>query len=123
MISRRDFHRLALGAGASSLVGAEPSVINGVQLGLQSYSFRDRPLEPMIDSIAEVGLTECELWQGHVEPNVDREALRKWRTTVPIEVFRGIRRKFNDAGIQLYAYNYSFRTDFTDQEIARGFEM
>jgi sugar phosphate isomerase/epimerase len=25
--------------------------------------------------------------------------------------------------VELYAYNYSFRDDFTDEEIARGFEM
>ena len=98
-------------------------MISGVQLGIQSYSYRDRPLDSMIESIAEVGLTECELWQGHVEPSVDRESLRKWRLTVPIEVFRGVRRKFNDAKIHLHAYNYSFKADFTDEEIKRGFEM
>lgn len=31
--------------------------------------------------------------------------------------------KFQRAGIQLSAYNYSFRDDFTDDEIERGFEM
>ena len=37
--------------------------------------------------------------------------------------FHGVRKKFDDAGILLYAYNYSFRDDFSDEEIARGFEM
>ena len=32
-------------------------------------------------------------------------------------------RSGDDAGINLYAYNYSFRDDFTDGEIKRGFEM
>jgi sugar phosphate isomerase/epimerase len=40
-----------------------------------------------------------------------------------MDVFKEVRKKVHDAGIQLYAYNYSFRDEFTDAEIARGFEM
>jgi sugar phosphate isomerase/epimerase len=40
-----------------------------------------------------------------------------------MDEFRNVRKKFDDAGILLYAYNYSFRDDYTDEEIARGFEM
>jgi sugar phosphate isomerase/epimerase len=42
---------------------------------------------------------------------------------VPLDYFRDIRRKFDTAGIILTAYNLSFEGDFTDDEIARGFEM
>jgi len=52
-----------------------------------------------------------------------REERRKWRLTVPLDHFKAIRRKFNDAGITLHAYNLSFREDFTDEEIDRGFQM
>src|SRR2546430_10395777 len=76
-----------------------------------------------IKSMVEVGLGECELYAGHVEPKLHREELRKWRTTVSMDEFRKVRKKFDDAGILLYAYNYSFRDDYTDEEIARGFEM
>ena len=41
----------------------------------------------------------------------------------PISYFEGIRKKFDDAGILIYAYNYSFRKDFSDEEIERGFQM
>jgi sugar phosphate isomerase/epimerase len=34
-----------------------------------------------------------------------------------------ILKKFDDAGILVYAYNYSFRKDFSDEEIERGFQM
>ena len=37
--------------------------------------------------------------------------------------FTAIRRKFDDAGIHLHAYNYSFNDGFSDEEIDRGFEM
>jgi sugar phosphate isomerase/epimerase len=124
MISRRDFQRLALAAVPASLAAAKPnSKIRGVQIGNQSYSFRDRPLDDAIKGMLEVGLSECELYQGHIEPKGSREEVRKWRTSVPMDVFKEVRKKFHDAGIQLYAYNYSFRDDFTDDEIARGFDM
>jgi len=129
MLSRRDFHRLALAALPASLAIAKPnSKIHGVQIGAQSYSFRDRPLDEAIKGMLDVGLSECELWQGHVEPKEERgvagrDALKKWRTTVSMDVFKDVAKKFKDAGILLYAYNYSFRDEFSDEEIERGFDM
>jgi sugar phosphate isomerase/epimerase len=102
-----------------------------VQIGAQSYSFRDRPLDGVIAGLAAAGLGSCELWQDHLERDATagvsgdarREALRKWRLTVPLETFKEARRKFDAAGITLTAYNLSFRDDYTDEEIVRGFEM
>jgi sugar phosphate isomerase/epimerase len=96
----------------------------GVQIGVQSYSFRDRPLDDAIKGMVEVGLSECELWQGHIEPQgVPREELRNGGPPVSLDTFKSVKQKFDDAGIQLYAYNYSFKPDFDDVEMARGFEM
>lgn len=116
----------ALLAATRGLLGAQriDSVVRGVQIGAQSYSFRDRPLPAAIRAYRTVGLGECELFQGHIEPqNLSRADLRKWRMTVPLSRFRDVRRQFDRAGILLYAYNYSFRKDFTDDEIDRGFRM
>lgn len=124
MYSRREFSRLALAAiPAVNALAEIDSKIHGVQIGAQSYSFRDRSLDDAIKAMAEIGLGECELYEGHVEPKLSRDELRKWRTTVSLDHFRQIRKKFDDAGILLYAYNYSFRDSFSDEEIARGFEM
>jgi len=124
MYSRREFSKLALAAlPAASALARIDSKVHGVQLGVQSYSFRDRSLDDAIKAMAEIGLGECELFDGHVEPRGSREELRKWRTTVSMDHFRAIRKKFADAGVLLYAYNYSFRDDYSDEEIARGFEM
>jgi sugar phosphate isomerase/epimerase len=49
--------------------------------------------------------------------------MRKWRLTVSLDHFKAIRKKFDDAGIKLQAYNYSFNDSFTDEEIERGFQM
>ena len=40
-----------------------------------------------------------------------------------LEELRGVRKKFDDAGIELYAFNYSFREEWLDEELARGFDM
>jgi len=128
MYSRRDIGKLALAALPAAAFAKIDSKIAGVQLGVQSYSFRDRPLDEAIKAMTEIGLGECELWQGHVEPQAARgragqEELRKWRETAPLSHFQEIAGKFKRAGIWLYAYNYSFRDNFTDREIERGFEM
>lgn len=124
MYTRREFSKLALSAiPAAARAARVDSKVRGVQIGVQSYSFRDRPLDAAVQGMVEVGLGECELYAGHVEPKASRADLRQWRTTVSMDEFRNVRKKFDDAGIQLYAYNYSFRDDFTDEEIARGFEM
>jgi len=123
MFTRREFSRIALAALPSAAFAKPNSKIAGVQIGLQSYSFRDRPLDDAINAMVDVGLSSCELWQGHVEPKLTGDELRKWRTSVDLSEFKSVRRKFDKAGIELYAYNYSFREDFSDEEIARGFEM
>lgn len=52
-----------------------------------------------------------------------REALRKWRLEVPLDRFRAVGKKFKDAGLVYFGHNFSFRDDFTDEEIDRGFQM
>lgn len=131
-ISRREAGKILVAGTAGVLLATDSSfaaprvnsVVRGVTIGAQSYSFRDRPLDAAIQGYLTVGLSECELYQGHVEPaHLGREALRKWRLSVPMSRFHEVRQKFDNAGIDLYAYNYSFRKDFTHEEMDRGFQM
>lgn len=132
MVTRRDFAKLALaGIPISAALGQMGfaqkkinSTINGVQIGSQSYSFRNMTLDDCIKSMSEVGLGVCELFAPHVEPKgLARTALRDWRLSASMDVFKTAKKKFDDAGIELIAYNYSFKDDFTDDEIDRGFDM
>jgi sugar phosphate isomerase/epimerase len=140
MYSRRDFGKLALvGLPFSLAFGQVNSKVNGVRIGVQSYSFRTMPLDDAIKAMADIGIGECELFSGHVEPRPPqaqvggggrpgqspeaREALRKWRLTTPLDHFKAVRKKFDAAGIKLQAYNLSFNDNFTDEEIDRGFQM
>lgn len=113
----------AISLFANQVLGAQiDSKFNGVMIGAQSYSFRDRPLDAAIQGYVEVGLGYCELWQGHLEPK-DRTEAQVWRTSAPESFFKDVRAKFDKAGIDLYAYNYSFRDNYTDEEIDHGFKM
>lgn len=126
MMNRRVFTASALGAAAAvSLPAAKiNSTVRGVTIGAQSYSFRDRDLDGAIKGMQDVGLGSVELFTGHAEPRLrDRAELRKWRETVSLDHFKQVRKKLDDAGIQLWAYNYSFRDDFSEGEIERGFEF
>jgi len=110
--------------GAGDVLAQPAGTYKGVMLGVQSYSFRDRELDDAIAGMRQVGLTSCELWQGHLEPKrVERDVMRKWRETTPLSEFQAIRAKFEKAGIRVYAYNISFKDDFSDAEIERGFEF
>jgi sugar phosphate isomerase/epimerase len=126
MYTRRDFGKIALAAvPASSLLAQKKihSTIGGVLIGAQSYSFREKPLDGVIQGMTEIGLGECELYSPHIEPKGSREDLRKWRLTVPLDEIKALRKKFDDAGINLYAFNLSFNDSFTDEEIDRGFDI
>src|SRR5262250_2630327 len=77
MYSRREFGKFALAGlpmtvalarGSAYGSGRIDSKINGVRIGIQSYSFRTLPLDEAIKAMAEIGIGECELFSGHVEP-------------------------------------------------------
>jgi sugar phosphate isomerase/epimerase len=113
---------LATAWAANAAAKTINSKIDGVMIGAQSYSFRDRPLDAAIQACVDCGLGYCELWQGHLEPQGQAEA-KKWRLSAPSSFFRGVRQKFDNAGVKLVAWNYSFRDDYSDAEINRGFRM
>jgi sugar phosphate isomerase/epimerase len=160
MYSRREFGRLALvGLPMTVALTRGPaqgstridSKVNGVRIGIQSYSFRTLSLDDAISAMAKIGIGECELFSGHVEPRLGpppgagrppqgeitpemreamreaarkrQEEIRKWRLEVSLDHFKDVRKKFDAAGIKLQGYNYSFNDNFTDDEIDRGFQM
>ena len=125
MYTRRDIAKILAAAPFAGVAFAIDSKVHGVMIGAQSYSFRALPkrtVDEAIDAYKQCGLGYAELWSGHVEPQ-DKSKLEEWRKDPPLDQFREVRKKFDDAGIVLYAYNYSFRKDWSDQEIENGFKM
>jgi sugar phosphate isomerase/epimerase len=123
---------------------ASDSTVGGVRLGVQTYSFRELPRTGddvgwLVKAVTAAGLTEVELFAPHIEPRSAfgarrlppdspeakkaRDDVRTWRLQTPLDHFRSVKKAFNDAGVTIYAYNYSFNRSMTDQEIDRGFEM
>jgi sugar phosphate isomerase/epimerase len=128
MYSRRDFGKLAglaaIPLSRLSAAAKADSTIHGVLIGAQSYSFRDLPLDGAIDGMKQIGLSECELAMGHVEPEgMSGEELKNWRIATPLSYFGDIRKKFDAAGIRIYAYSLNFKDGFSDEELDRGFAM
>ena len=138
-MTRREFGVLTLGALALPRL-ADAQTVGGVRLGVQTYSFRELPRTPGGDATAAIigamqtcGLTDCELWSPQIEPAAAatpgltreeiRDALRSWRVGTPLEHFRGIRSAFGKAGASIRSFDYAFRSDFSDEEINRGFDI
>jgi sugar phosphate isomerase/epimerase len=142
MYSRREFGLLTLSSLALPAL-CRAQTISGVRLGVQTYSLRDLPrpadgdmVEPIIKGMTEIGFSECELWAPQIEPaqppgrgrppedvQKSREELRRWRVETPLDHFQAIRKKFDAAGIRIWAYNYSPDVRFSDEEIDRGFAI
>ncbi len=134
MVTRRGFGRMALGAVcAGPLAGRvwaeDNSVLAGVHLGMESYSLaplpHDRVLNVLFALMQDLGLRTCSLFEPLIQPADLAEAMRRarlpegspaavqaanaalqqWRMTVPLDYFRGVRKRFTDAGLDLYRYS------------------
>lgn len=149
MYTRRDFGKAAVsGMTAARLWGAKlNSTVGGVRLGAISYCFRGLPrpaggdyIDTIIKASVECGVGNVELTSVMVEPantlpgggrvppdtpeNLKmRDDLRKWRLSTPLRRFKEIRKKFDDAGINLFAYVMTFAEDFPDNEIDVVFQQ
>jgi sugar phosphate isomerase/epimerase len=114
--TRREFVAL-LGAGVADVAAAGAaarpaarSVFGGVEVGVQSYTFRAFTIERMIAAMTSVGLTSLELWNGHLDPLKASE-----------DDFKAVRRQLDAAGIRVNAYCANFPTDATDEHLERAF--
>ena len=69
MYTRREFGKMTLaGLPLSLALGPIDPRVEGVRIGVQSYSFRTLPLDAAIKAMSDIGIGECELYSGHVEP-------------------------------------------------------
>ena len=113
--ARRDFITGCLTAVAgfslrSPFDRMKPSIFGGIQVGVQSFVFRQFSLEKMIAAMKDIGLTSIELWQGHLDPAKASEA-----------DFKTTKQKFDEAGIKVSAYCVNFPEDASDDLLDRGF--
>jgi len=160
--SRREIGKLALATLPGAALLERPlavlgqskpnSVVNGVNLGTITYSYRSMPdqrAEAILRYIVDSGITQIEFMGAPVEafagaPQMPRSAvagrgassapdqqaiqrehatkLRAWRTSVSVDRFKALRSMFNDAGVSIYAWK-QLATDMTDEEIEYVFNV
>src|SRR5438552_16677516 len=174
--SRRDVGKIALASlPLASAFAKVDSKINGVQIGVITYSFRGmNDAEEILKAIVKIGLSSVELMSNHAEqmagapsqgggrgpggrgpgapapapssapPGGGRgpggggrgrgqtpeqiaaaqaraEELRKWRTSVSMDKFKDVRKRFTSEGIDLRLLCFNMRDNNTDDEIEYDF--
>ena len=150
MYSRREFGVMMLaGLPLSVALAKINSKFKGVQIGAITYSFRSIPATEIIPAMVKIGLSEAELMSNHCEAlagapqatasggggrnqltpeqqeaqRQHQEALRKWRLATSPDTFKAVKKKFNDAGIDLQILCFNQRMTATDDEIEYAFQM
>ena len=113
--TRREFSLgLAGAAGGLMFRGSDdkikPSVFGGIQVGVQSYTFRTFTVDKMIDAMKSIGISSVELWDGHLNPGKASEA-----------DFKAIKKKFDEVGITVGAYCVNFPVNSPDDHLDRSF--
>lgn len=132
--SRREFGKVALTALPFSFLANQSvrkrldSTIAGVQIGVQSFSFRSlRGPDEIIRAMTQIGLGSVELMSNHAEAGAGApagaQAVRQWRDTASMEAFAPVRQKFQDAGIEVAFLCYNLPRGTADEEIEYAFRM
>jgi len=142
---------LAIGGKSLASALAKPnSKFAGVQIGAITYSYRSLPqdLDKIIQYCVDSGVSAIELMGDAVEAHcgspknpmagrfVPRNQMTEeqkaamqnfqkevaaWRASVSMDHFKDVRKKFNDAGISIYAFKpNAFGPNNTDAEVEYG---
>ncbi len=128
--------RALLGAAGAAVLGVVPfrtaravgqsgskpnSKVAGVQLGVTTYSYRSMPhrVDDVIQYLLFAGVNSIELRLVAEEDlgiPQDKAAQRQWRLSLPMERYAAMRKKFNDAGIDVHIAKFAPST-WSDEEI------
>jgi sugar phosphate isomerase/epimerase len=122
-MTRRRFSSGLAAAAAGSLLGREaagqagripPSIVNGIRVGVATYTYRLLSFEQIVASLRTVGISSLEIWgDGKAHP------LHPMRQTEGD--FRGVKRLLDEAGVEVSAYCTNFPNDVTDEYLDRAF--
>jgi sugar phosphate isomerase/epimerase len=147
MWTRREFGKAALAGAAgsvcswavidgpySSIVSAAErpnSVINGVHIGTITYSYRSMPdqsAEATLRYIVDSGISAIELMNGPAESYAgapsgrDAARLKQWRLSVSMDKYKALRKMYNDAGVNIYAWK-CLNPNMSDEEFEYVFNV
>ncbi|MBV8390361.1 MAG: hypothetical protein JO080_11225, partial [Mucilaginibacter sp.] len=123
---------------AGSLFQAKPnSVINGVQIGVITYSFRSMPgtAQDLLQYCRQCNINAIELMGDAAEAFAGKptrnsgedgptyfKRVADWRASVSMDKFKELRKLFNSAGVKIYAWKpNALGAKNTDAEIDYAF--
>jgi sugar phosphate isomerase/epimerase len=114
-LTRRQFGLSLFGSAALLKLGpssdkVKPSVVGGIQIGVQSYTFRKFSLDKMIEAMKTIGLTSVELSEQHLHPTKATEA-----------DFKAAKKRLDMAGIRISAYYVNLPAGATDEHLDRAY--
>lgn len=142
--------QFSLFSAVSQLWGATvESTVRGVKLGITTGSLNplpvvvgQDPLDTLIAECVQLEIGNVELASGFFGPTVQgavggqtphtvtpeyqqsREAQRQWRLSpASLDRFREVRKKFDDAGVNLFSMSNTFADDVTDAEMDAMFQQ
>jgi sugar phosphate isomerase/epimerase len=144
MWTRREFGKLALAGAAGSVCGTHVlnsmvsaaerpnSLINSVQIGTITYSYRSMPdqsAEATLRYIVDSGINAIELMNGPAENyagappgRVGAPQLKQWRLSVSMDKYKALRKMYNDAGVKIYAWK-CLNPNMSDEEFEYVFNV
>ena len=154
--TRREFAKLTCGAlpalavapAVAAYAQSKPgSVVEGVNLGTITYSYRSMPdqsAEAILRYVVDSGISAIEFMGDPVEafagaPRVSRQdratgpdanaarreagqKLTAWRTSASMDRFKALRKIFNDAGVTIFAWK-QLSPDMSDAEMEYVFDV
>jgi sugar phosphate isomerase/epimerase len=134
--TRRDFTKAAIAAFPIAACAAVNSRINGVQIGAITYSFKQDVRKPaeIIPDLVKIGLSSVELMSSDAElmagaspqPAAVQDGQQKkrdWHGKTSSAAHQTVRKRFDDAGINLDILCYNMFANIADEEIDYAFRM
>ncbi len=123
------FFALLLIGTAYSASGKHSSKFGGVQIGAITYSYRSMPdqsADAVLNYAVQSGLSSLELMGDVAErfagipQSKDPAVIRQWRTTVSMDKFKELRKKFKAKGVKIHILKLGDK-GWSDAEIDYAF--
>jgi sugar phosphate isomerase/epimerase len=109
---------------------ADAILKNLVELGISAVELQERPVEAFAGAPAGPGFGgppgpggRRELTpEQRAEREAAQQALSKWRLSASMDKFKELRKKYNDAGVSIYAFKLTLTPGMSDDEYAYTFQ-
>jgi sugar phosphate isomerase/epimerase len=101
-------------SGAAPAGKIPPSVVQGIPIGVATYTYRALTFEQIVESLRKVGISNLEIWG-------DGPAHRLHPVRQDEAEFKRVKRLLDDNGIAVGAYCTNFPNDATPEHLDKAF--